>query len=135
MVKDVIRIMPVSADALFEAWQQKYMEGCQVVIVEVPWATLACLALNMGDIAALNPLMTQHAANFLAHKKDLVVQQLERDSFDLLAGVESGPVQTCHLGKQRLSCEAAKKIRKPSNDFFANISDKIFNSLKKAKPC
>ena len=30
-----------------------------------------------------------------------------------LAGVESGPVQACHLGKQRLSCEAAAQAESP----------------------
>jgi hypothetical protein len=85
MAEGVTSIMPVSADALFEAWQKKYMEGCQVVTVEVQSAILARSALNLRDIATLNSLMTQHAANCPVPKKDLVgMQQLERDSFDLV---------------------------------------------------
>lgn len=85
MGQEVLNIMPVSEDVLRASWHEKYMQGDQTVTVEIQSAILARSAGNVRDISTLNQLMSQHAASCPVPKKDVVgMQQLERDSFDLV---------------------------------------------------
>ena len=85
MAEEVLALMPVSPEVLREKWLDAYIQGDQAVSVEVQSAIMGRSANNIRDIGTLNGLMTQHASTCPVPQKDTVcMQQLERDSFDLV---------------------------------------------------
>ena len=104
MAEEVLAIMPVDQAALHEAWHQKYIEGDQAVSVEIQSAIMARSAANVRDIGTLNALMCQHASNCPVPQKDIVgMQQLERDSFDLVVRQLQYDVQALRVAKSKRS--------------------------------
>lgn len=119
MAEEVLAIMPVSDTALYESWHQKYIEGDQTVTVEVQSAILARSAGNVRDIATLNSLMTQHAAICPVPKKDVVgMQQLERDSFDLV-------MRQLPYDVQALRVAMAKRATWESSVYHVKLQHKV----------
>lgn len=102
MAEEVLAIMPVDPGALQEAWHFKYMEGDQGVTVEVQSAIMARSASNVRDIGTLNALMCQHAASCPVPDKTVVgMQQLERDSFDLVQRQLQYDVQALRVARNK----------------------------------
>lgn len=119
MGHEVLNVMPVSEDVLKQSWHEKYMMGDQTVTVEVQSAILARSAGNVRDISTLNQLMSQHAANCPVPKKDVIgMQQLERDSFDLV-------MRQLQYDLQALKVARAKRATWESSVYHIKLQHKL----------
>ncbi|CAK9040562.1 unnamed protein product [Durusdinium trenchii] len=104
MGEEVLNVMPVAPEVLYEAWHQKYIDGDQTVTVEVQSAILARSAGNIRDVGTLNTLLTQHASSCPVPKKDVIgMVQLEKDAFDLTLRQLSYDLQALKVAKSKRS--------------------------------
>eukprot|EP00434_Breviolum_minutum_P024555 symbB.v1.2.021690.t1/scaffold1889.1/size97066/5 len=119
MAIEVLSVMPVSSEALREAWHDRYVDGDAAVVCEVQSAIMQRSALNIRDVATLNQLMTQHASTCPVPKKDLVsMQQLERDSFDLV-------MRQLNYDLQALKVARAKRSSWESSVYHVKLQHKV----------
>ena len=119
MALEVLSVMPVSPDALRELWHDRYVDGDATVVCEVQSAIMQRSALNIRDVSTLNQLMTQHASTCPVPKKDLVsMQQLERDSFDLV-------MRQLNYDLQALKVSRAKRASWESSVYHVKLQHKL----------
>ena len=119
MAQEVLALMPVSPETLKEKWVDAYINGEQAVMVEVQSAIMTRSASNVRDIATLNALMTQHASTCPVPKKDTVcMQQLERDSFDLV-------MRQLNYDLQALKVARAKRESWSASVYHAKLQHRV----------
>lgn len=108
LATEVQNVLPIERDTLWASWQQCYIDGDQAVLVEVQSCIMNNKSGNLRDISTLNQLLQQHAASCPVPAAATVsMQQLERDSFDLVMRQLQYDLQVLRVTRQKRASWAA----------------------------
>lgn len=101
---EVQGILPIDDSALRGAWHNLFIAGDNGVVIEVQSCILS-RTVAIRDVPSLNRLIKEHAANCPVPAKATVatMNQLERDSFDLLEKQVQYDLQALRIAKSKRS--------------------------------
>ena len=101
MGHEVQAILPVDDSVLRSCWHDMFTVGDNGVMVEVQSCILSC-TVNIRDIPSLHRLINEHAAKCpIPAAPVATMNQLERDTFDLLAKQIQYDLQALRIAKSK----------------------------------